>query len=47
MQSIPSFLPIIERAAHRKGGRDTLMSLLGPAADTARLKASATIGRCR
>jgi len=38
MQQTPSLLPIIERAAHRKGGRDTLMSLLGPAADTAALE---------
>jgi len=36
-----SFGPILERAASRKGGRDTLMSLLAPPADAAALRALA------
>ncbi len=31
MQQTPSFAPIMERAARRKGGREVLMSLLGAA----------------
>ena len=38
MPQTPSFTPLIERAARRKGGRDVLMSLLVPVADAAALE---------